>query len=218
MVARDGSHVTRVAVALLCAVALGAAAVGAAAVGTAAVGSVQSIDANVFRSDPVRSALHFTFEQAGAKTRGRFEDFSVVLEESARGEPQALRVLVQVRSLNTQDKDRDGALRGAELFDVARYPTAAFESARIETGANGNHVARGRLTIRDVSRDVALPFTLVRQADGGRELRGRLSLQRLDYGVGQGEWRSTQWVGNEVLIDYTVVLRPGARDVARLTT
>lgn len=179
---------------------------------------------SLHRSDPRESSLRFTFEQAGAKVQGRFEDFAATLTVASGDEPTALEVLVQSRSLDTQDKDRDTTLRGADLFAVAKFPTASFRSTRIErqgAGAAGparSYVAVGRLTIRDVAREVRLPFTLASTGPGTHELRGDFTLRRLDYGVGQGEWRSTQWVGNEVIVSYVVTLRSTAsRPVARLT-
>jgi hypothetical protein len=31
-------------------------------------------------------------------------------------------------------------------------------------------------------------------------------VHRLDFGVGQGDWKSTEWVGNDVTVSYTVRL------------
>jgi polyisoprenoid-binding protein YceI len=33
---------------------------------------------------------------------------------------------------------------------------------------------------------------------------GEVTIKRLDYGVGQGEWQSTEWVGDEVKLQYKV--------------
>jgi hypothetical protein len=41
-------------------------------------------------------------------------------------------------------------------------------------------------------------------------LSGLATLQRLDFGVGQGQWQSTEWLGNEVTVRYSLVLAPSA--------
>jgi len=71
----------------------------------------------------------------------------------------------------------------------------------------GKFEARGRLTIRDVTRDVLLPFTFTPAADGQHAtLAGGTTIRRLDFGVGQGEWTDTTWVGNEVKIRFELRL------------
>jgi polyisoprenoid-binding protein YceI len=71
--------------------------------------------------------------------------------------------------------------------------------------------AQGKLTIRDVTRDAVLPFTLAIADDAAQPgrlratARGRLNLKRLDFGVGQNEWAGTGQVANEVTVDLTVV-------------
>ena len=71
-------------------------------------------------------------------------------------------------------------------------------------GSGDSYQARGRLTIRDATRDVTLPFTL-RIQNGQATARGNLGIKRLDYGVGRNEWAATGYVANEVTIDITVV-------------
>ena len=64
-------------------------------------------------------------------------------------------------------------------------------------------MAQGKLTIRGVTRDVALPFSLRIQ---GRQAtaRGRLTIKRLDYGVGRNEWAAITYVADDVTIDIAV--------------
>ena len=66
--------------------------------------------------------------------------------------------------------------------------------------------ALGSLTLRGVTREVALPFTLTIEdhpEDPGRlhaHAVGELTIKRLDYGVGQGQWTDTSVVADEVVI------------------
>jgi polyisoprenoid-binding protein YceI len=52
---------------------------------------------------------------------------------------------------------------------------------------------------------VRLPLT-VRPTPDGVELSGTATIKRLEFGVGQGEWKSTEWVGDEVKLQYKVPL------------
>ena len=43
---------------------------------------------------------------------------------------------------------------------------------------------------------------------GTPKLVGTAKLKRLDFGVGQGDWKSTEWVGDNVNVAFSLVLRP----------
>jgi polyisoprenoid-binding protein YceI len=148
-----------------------------------------------------KNAVTFEFVQADAKTTGAFRDFAVDLTlDDQNPAANKLTVRVKIESIDTQDEERDGVLRSADLFDARRHPVATFTSTRI-VRAQGGYQALGKLTIRDVTRDFAVPFVL-RQG----HMTGAATLKRLDFGVGQGEWESTEWVGNDVTVRFD--LRP----------
>jgi polyisoprenoid-binding protein YceI len=65
----------------------------------------------------------------------------------------------------------------------------------------------GKLTLRGVTRELRVPLT-IRKVGAGLEISGEVTVRRLDYGVGQGEWKSTEWVGNDVKLQYKVPLVP----------
>jgi polyisoprenoid-binding protein YceI len=155
---------------------------------------------------PGSGTLKFNFVQAGAESHGSFRQFSTELGwDAANPTAGSLKVIVQVVSLDTQDKDRDDALRGADLFDVKAHPTAQYVANGFARRADGGLEAVGKLTLRGVTRDIRLPVG-IRPHAGGVELTGEVTIRRLDFGVGQGEWKSTEWVGNDVKLHYAVPL------------
>lgn len=159
-----------------------------------------------FTQAPGTGSLTFSFMQAGAENHGSFKQFATELTYDPKN-PGAgsLKVTVQAGSLDTQDKDRNDALAGAELFDVAKYPTAQYLASSFAKRADGQLEAVGKLTLRGVTKDLRVPLNL-RMAGNGCELSGEVTIKRLDFGVGQGEWQSTEWVGNEVKLQYKVPL------------
>ena len=96
-------------------------------------------------------------------------------------------------------------VKDADLFDTAKFPAATFKSSSLAKRPDGSLEAVGKLTIRDVTREVRLPITLKPTA-AGLQLTGHFAFKRLDYGVGQGEWKATDSVGNDVKVDYSVSL------------
>lgn len=152
------------------------------------------------------NSLGFTFTQLGAASTGQFKKFTTTLVYDEKNlAASSLDVKVDVTSLDTQDSERDGALAGAELFDAAKFPSATFVAKSLARNAKGGLEAVGKLTIRGVSRDLRLPLTL-KPVGNGLELSGQTSIKRLDFGVGQGEWKSTESVGDEVRVQYQVAL------------
>jgi polyisoprenoid-binding protein YceI len=179
-------------------------AAGGARISTAPAGTAGS--AARFTQAPGTGSLTFSFMQAGAENRGSFRQFATELVYDAKN-PTAgsLKVTVQTASLETQDKDRNDTLAGADLFDVKKYPTAQYVANSFAKRADGQLEAIGKLTLRGVTKDLRVPLNL-RAAGDGYELSGEVTVARLDFGVGQGEWQSTEWVGNEVKLQYKVPL------------
>lgn len=151
-------------------------------------------------------SLAFFFMQGGAENHGSFKQFATELnydpKNSAAG---SLKVTVQTASLDTQDKDRNDTLAGADLFDVKKYPTAQYTANSFAKRADGQLEAIGKLTLRGVTQDLRVPLTIHETANGV-ELSGAVTLKRLDFGIGQGEWQATEMVGDDVKLQYKVPL------------
>jgi polyisoprenoid-binding protein YceI len=155
------------------------------------------------------SNLGFTFEQAGAQSNGSFKQFATTFDYDEKNlAASKLSVKVQIGSLDTQDKDRDSTLASADMFDVQKYATATYTAGSLAKGTSGVE-AVGKLTIRNVTKDLRVPLT-IKAAGAGLELSGTVTIKRLDYGVGQGEWKSTESVGDAVKLTYKVMLNKAA--------
>ena len=159
--------------------------------------------------DAAKSSLQFTFVQAGARNTGRFKRFTVSFDPPPAGSTAGhLEVTVDVGSLDTGDSDRDDTLRGSDLFDVAKFPQARFSAAQITRTASG-YEAAGKLTIRGVTRDARIPFTFREANENGAAvgyMTGKTVVRRLDYGVGQGDWKATDQAGNDVTVSWSLRL------------
>ena len=158
-----------------------------------------------FAQAPGTGGLTFRFVQAGAETEGSFRKFSTeMVYDETNLAASTLKVTVQIGSLATQDKERDTELASANLFDAAKFPTAQFTASSLAKRGSGVE-AVGKLTLRGVTRELRLPLT-IRKTAAGVEISGETTIRRLEYGVGQGDWKSTEWVGDEVKLQYKVPL------------
>ncbi len=162
--------------------------------------------------DQRASSLTFSASQVGAVVNGRLPDWTgdIVLDPAALAAAH-IDIRIDMRPVTTNNRDVDSLLRGGNFLDVQKFPQARFVSSSIVAKGGARYEAAGRLTIRDVTRDMVLPFTLAiadDPASAGRlraTARGRLTLKRLDFGVGQNEWAATGQVANEVTVDVNVV-------------
>ena len=154
--------------------------------------------------DHEASKLAFLFTQSGSEYEGVFQSWTAEIAFDPDDlAASALAVTIDMASAETGSDDRDQLLRTAPLFDVESYPEGRFESGEIVETGEGAYEARGRLTLRDQTRDVVLPFTLAID-DGVAEAEGRLDIKRLDYGVGQGQWADTSMVADPVAIRFEI--------------
>src|SRR6185312_1720296 len=144
------------------------------------------------------------FTQAGAANQGEFKSFTASFDPTAG----RLEVVIDMRSFDTGDRQRNDILGGKDLFDVTQYPQSRFIASRIAKTASG-YEAMGALTLRGVTRNITVPFTWRTATAQGHpvgHLSGEMTVRRLDFGVGQGQWQSTQWIGNDVTLHYSLTL------------
>ena len=158
---------------------------------------------------PAESTLKFIAEQQGAKFEGRFESFSAAFtfdtHQPAEG---GLRGTIDTASVNTFNQERDDYLRSAEWFDAVRWPQAIFETTSIEPAGDGAWLANASLSLRDVTRPVTMRFSFTPpEGDAPARLTGAVDLLRLEFGVGQGIWTNTEWVGDAVRVELDLSLR-----------
>src|SRR6202451_3774643 len=160
-----------------------------------------------YSADPQQSRLEFVGVQAGAEFKGVFHKFTGAVEFA----PDALAgshidVQIELNSVDSMDKDRDTTIRGADVFDVAHWPSAHYVTRSFTKTATG-YAAVGALTLHGVTKDVPIDFRFTQTAAGAK-LEGTAKLKRLDFGVGQGDWKSTEWVADAVKISFSLVLKP----------
>ena len=153
------------------------------------------------------SRLEFTGVQAGAAFKGVFHQFTAAVDfDPAALATARIEVTIDMNSADSGDKDRDGTMRGADIFDVAHFPTAHYVTRSLTRTAAG-YSAIGALTLRGVTKDVPIEFKFAPGATGA-VLSGTADLKRLDFGVGRGDWKNTDWVADAVKIAFSLNLKP----------
>ncbi|HEY7741012.1 MAG TPA: YceI family protein [Steroidobacteraceae bacterium] len=168
-----------------------------------------SAGAGAWHGDGTAGKLGFSAVQAGARFAGSFAEFTVDLDFDPAAPAQGrLHVRIATASADTQDDDRDGILRGPDFFWSGRHPEALYHAQGFKRDGKGWR-ALGELTLRGVTQPVAVHFTAA-AGKGLLTMKGQATLRRLAFGVGQGDWASTEWIGDEVGIAFELSLSPAA--------
>jgi len=158
--------------------------------------------------DRAHSAINFTINHFFTPVDGSFDDYqATVLFDPENLDASSIDVTIPVASVNTRNDRRDGHLQSEDFFNVEKWPNISFTSNTIESRGNNQFVAIGELTIRDVTSDFELPFSLMGVMDHPMQDNTRVAgivanaeLMRNDFGVGVGDWAATAVVGNKVNI------------------
>lgn len=176
------------------------------AVGAAASALVFAVLASpawsaAWRVIPEESRLAFVGAQTGSEFEGEFQKFDAdILFDPEDLAASKVVVTIDMGSADAGSKDRNESLPQADWFSIKAFPTARFETVAIRAAETGEgYVADAKLTIRDATQDVSLPFTLAIDGDTA-VMAGETVLNRSDFGVGQGQWADDQWIGYDVKV------------------
>ena len=169
--------------------------------------TISSIARAASYSADATSRVEFTGVQAGAAFKGLFHQFTAAVDfDPAVLTSARIDVTIDMNSVDSGDKDRDGTMRGADIFDVAHFPTAHYVTRSVTRTATG-YSAVGALTLHGVTKDVSIEFKFAPGA-AGASLTGTAELKRLDFGVGKGDWKNTDWVADAVKVAFSLNLKP----------
>jgi len=157
--------------------------------------------------DKAASKLEFVSSYQGQPAPGVFRDFVTRLQfdpaQPARGK---LEVDVVATSVDMGSEDLYAGMRAPEWFDFAHFPNAEFRSQQIRQLAPQRYEARGTLTLKGIKRDVAVPFTW-NPSGQTATMTGELTLNRVLFGIGTGEWAAPDPIGLDVKVRFKVTLR-----------
>ena len=146
---------------------------------------VTSLFADTYTVDKSHSNVGFEVKHMMiSNLKGKFDNFNGTFEYDEKTKTiKSLVGTIEVASINTDEKERDEHLRGADFFDVAKYENITFKLEKIK-----GEKALGKLTIHGITKDVELNFEnsgTIKDPWGdtrvGLSLSGKIN--RLDYGL-----------------------------------
>jgi polyisoprenoid-binding protein YceI len=153
--------------------------------------------------DGSRGSVSYEVKQAGSPFRGKFHRFGGEVCLSAERVTR-VDVWLDPASVDSGLPEIDAALKDKDFFAVNQYPRVAYTSQSVEARGNAQ-LAHGMLQMKGQRRDLGVPFNV--QRDGNSFIvSGTLTFNRLDYGIGTGEWSNTKWLSGEVTVNFRATL------------
>lgn len=167
------------------------------------------IPAGEYKMDVAHSVIGFSIRHNELTlVSGRFKNFTGTIHYDPDVTKSSLEFNAKVESIDTGVEARDKHLRTADFFEVAKYPEMSFKSTRIERKGKGGYILHGDLTLKGVTKQVALPFTITGGIKDGRGntrigIAAQTKIDRRDYGIIWGHALAGGGfdVGHDVTID-----------------
>lgn len=142
---------------------------------------------------------------------GRFGDFSVrYCIAGAAPDSHEIRVEVRLASADSDNRDRDEALKGPEFFAVSSHPVSVWQSGSVRR-EGGEYVADGELSLKGITAPQSIRYELSTDgealvASGRFTMDGGTRIDRQRFDVGTGEFADPAFVRNEVEVEFEVTL------------
>lgn len=155
--------------------------------------------------------LGFRADYSGMPVEGSFRrwDADIVFDpEDLPG--STVSVTIDLASVDSADSERDTMLASDSFFDVAAHPRARFRSSRIAHRGGNAYRAAGTLAFHGQTRPVTLDFTLDIKGDEAKAA-GSTTLSRTAFGVGSGQWASTDDIKDTVAVTFSFTARRAVR-------
>lgn len=158
-----------------------------------------------YKIDPSHSEIVFKVRHLViSNVSGHFAKFDATMTSNKEDFSDAqVSFEADVDSVSTKSEQRDNHLKSDDFFNAEKFPKITFKSTSIEKKSDDEYVLHGDITIRDVTKPIALnvehggsvidPWG---QAKEGFEITGKLS--RKEFGL---KWNALTEAGGAVAGD-----------------
>jgi polyisoprenoid-binding protein YceI len=160
-----------------------------------------------YRIDPLHTATTFSVSHLGlSKQRGSFGKTTGTVTLDRTAKRGSIEVTIDAGTVTSGSPPRETLLRGEDYFNVAQFPTITFKSTNVRFDDDSVVGAEGELTMRGVTRPVALTVAdfkcavhpATRKPACGAEVTARV--KRSEFGM----LKNQASTGDEVTIDVAI--------------
>ena len=149
---------------------------------------------------PTTASVIFYIKNAGITVDGSFSGLAASVDFDPNDLANSkITASVKVNTIKTGIDLRDKHLKGKDYFNESEFPLIKMTSVSFSKSTGNNYIGKFKLTIRDVSKTIDLPFTFTESGDKGT-FKGEIELDRRDYNVGGNSFT----MGDDVKVKITL--------------
>jgi polyisoprenoid-binding protein YceI len=155
---------------------------------------------------PAQSEIAFTTRQMGVPVDGQFRSYTAQVRFDPKNLAQAsVAFTIELGSARIGTAETEAELAKPDWFNTKVFPQATFRSSSVKALGGNRFEVAGQLAIKGTTRDVVVPVTLT-QAGATTTAQGQFTLKRLEFRIGDGDWKDTSMVANDVAVRFRLAL------------
>jgi polyisoprenoid-binding protein YceI len=135
---------------------------------------------------PEDSKVEFTGSKVTGKHDGGFKEFTGTIDlVNSKPVESSVWVNIEAASAFSDSDDLTEHLKGADFFDVAKFPKASFKSTKIEADAAKGadaYTVTGDFTFHGVTQSISFPAIIKVEAEKV-EVDSEFTISRKDFGI-----------------------------------
>lgn len=163
------------------------------------------IAGTTLKTDTAKSSIAAVFKQMNVPAEGKFKKFNARIDfDAAKPDASKATVDIDVSSFDLGDPMFNSEVLKKDWFNAAQFPQASFISTSMKSIAADKFDVAGKLTIKGKTANVHFPMTMKKES-GSQVFEGTLPIKRLTFNIGEGEWKDTSVVADDVTIKFRVV-------------
>ena len=180
--------------------------------GLAALSMTSAVLAAPLKVDTSKSTVIAVFKQMNVPVDAKFKKFAAQIDfDGTKPTSAKASIEIDIASFDLGDPEYNKEVLKKEWFNAAQFPQANFTLSSIKPSAGApagtKYDVVGKLTIKGKSSDVQFPLML--KKDGNTQVfDGTLPIKRLTFNIGEGDWKDTSMVADEVAIKFHFVAMP----------
>lgn len=160
--------------------------------------------AAALKVEPAKSSVSAVFKQMNVPVEAKFKKYSAQIDyDAAKPEASKAQLDIDIASFDLGDPEYNREVLKKEWFNAAQYPKASFVSTGIKPSGPGKMDVTGKLSIKGKTADVRFPVTAKKEGTL-TVFEGALPIKRLAFNIGEGEWKDTGMVADEVIIKFRI--------------
>jgi polyisoprenoid-binding protein YceI len=164
--------------------------------------------ATALKADPTKSSITAVFKQMNVPVEGKFKKFNARIEyDPSKPDASNATVEIDISGFDLGDPAFNAEVMNKDWFNAPQFPQAAFKSTSMKSVGGDKFNVNGKLTIKGKTVDVQFPM-IIKKEGAHQVFEGTLPIKRLAFNIGEGEWKDTSMVADEVLIKFRVLAAP----------